>query len=212
VAVLSKVFPTRSHTVAAQGGIAASLANAAGDHIVVSASRSKAHKPLPADAADRSLERLARLDASTAGEYSQAVADDIRQTMQRHAAVFRTQALMDEGVRRIEARRARVAAIELKDKSRVFNTARIEALEVENLIEVARATMASAAARRECRGAPTVKDYERPADDPSHPVGRNDQDWLKHTLWYRDGDRLEYKPVRMTPLTVDSVPPAVRTF
>jgi succinate dehydrogenase / fumarate reductase flavoprotein subunit len=56
----------------------------------------------------------------------------------------------------------------LKDKSKVFNTARIEALEVENLIECAQATMVSAAARRECRGAHTVSDYERAADHPRH--------------------------------------------
>jgi succinate dehydrogenase / fumarate reductase flavoprotein subunit len=140
------------------------------------------------------------------------VADDIRATMQHHAAVFRTQALMDEGVKKIAEVAARAKSIALKDKSKVFNTARVEALEVENLVEVARATMKSAAARHECRGAHTVRDYERPADDPQFPLGRNDALWLKHTLWYSDDDRLEYKPVRMKPLTVDSVPPKVRTF
>ena len=132
--------------------------------------------------------------------------------MQHHAGVFRTQALMDEGVRQVAALAERVKAIGLQDKSKVFNTARVEALEVENLIEVARATIKSAAARHECRGAHTVLEYERAADDPDHPLGRNDTDWLKHTLWYSQGDRLEYKPVRMQPLTVDSVPPKVRTF
>ncbi|HEY5310323.1 MAG TPA: succinate dehydrogenase/fumarate reductase flavoprotein subunit, partial [Casimicrobiaceae bacterium] len=181
-------------------------------HIVEFNSKSKAHKPLPADAADSALARVAQLDASTSGEYAQDVADDIRATMQSHAAVFRTQALMDEGVKKIAEIAVRAKSLALKDKSKVFNTARIEALEVENLVEVARATMKSAAARHECRGAHMVKDYERPADDPEHPLGRNDVDWLKHTLWYSDGDRLEYKPVRMKPLTVDSVPPKVRTF
>ena len=185
---------------------------AAGNHIVEFNEKNKTHKALPADAADSSLARLAQLDSSTSGEYAQDVADDIRATMQHHAAVFRTQALMDEGVEKIRAVAARAKAIALKDKSKVFNTARIEALEVENLVEVARATMVSAAARHECRGAHTVKDYERPADDPVHALGRNDSEWLKHTLWYSDGDRLDYKPVRMKPLTVDSVPPKVRTF
>ena len=185
---------------------------AAGDHIVTSNSRINEHKPLPADAAERSLARLARLDSSTTGEYAQTVADDIRRTMQDHAAVFRTQAIMDEGVTKVGAIVERVKAIGLKDKSKVFNTARIEALEVDNLIEVAQATMVSAAARHECRGAHMVKDYERPADDPDHPLGRNDVDWLKHTLWYSQGNRLAYKPVRMQPLTVASVPPKVRTF
>ena len=174
--------------------------------------KNKAHKDRPADAADRSLERLAQLDNSSSGEYAQDVADDIRATMQRHAAVFRTQALMDEGVTKIAVLAARARAIGLADKSKVFNTARVEALEVENLVEVARATMVSAAARHECRGAHTVKDYERPADDPKHPLGRNDVDWMKHTLWYSEGNRLDYKPVQLKPLSAESVPPKVRTF
>jgi succinate dehydrogenase / fumarate reductase flavoprotein subunit len=164
---------------------------------------------LPADAADASLARLARLDGSASGEYAQDVANDIRNTMQMHAGVFRTQASMDEGVVKISALAERVAAITLKDKSKVFNTARIEALEVENLIEAARATIVSAAARHESRGAHTVDDY---ADSPEFPLGRNDAQWMKHTLWYSQGDRLDYKPVKLKPLTVDSVPPKVRTF
>ena len=169
-------------------------------------------KPLPADAADRTLERLNQLDKSTGGTYSQALAGDIRAAMQQHAGVFRTQASMDEGVKKIAELRNRVAGVTLKDKSKVFNTARIEALEVDNLIEVAQATMVSAAARKECRGAHTVYDYEHPADHPDFPLGRNDKEWLKHTLWYSEGSRLDYKPVNLKPLTVDSVPPKVRTF
>jgi len=116
---------------------------------------------------------------------------------------------MDEGVVKIAALRERVNAIGLKDKSKVFNTARIEALEVDNLIESAQATIESAAARHESRGAHTVDDY---ADSPAHPNGRNDTDWHKHTLWHSEGNRLSYKPVNMTPLTVESVPLKVRTF
>ncbi|MCX7692911.1 MAG: succinate dehydrogenase flavoprotein subunit [Tepidimonas ignava] len=185
---------------------------AAGNHIVANLDRGREHKPLPKDAADRTLARLARLESCRDGEYAQNVANDIRATMQQHAGVFRTQASMDEGVRKINAIRERVAHIGLKDTSKVFNTARIEALEVENLIEVAQATMTSAAARKECRGAHTVKDYERPADDPECPLGRNDKEWMKHTLWFSDGNRLEYKPVNLKPLTVASIPPKVRTF
>jgi succinate dehydrogenase / fumarate reductase, flavoprotein subunit len=185
---------------------------AAGDHIVDFASRTKAHKPMPADAAEYSLERLNRLEARSSGEYSQDVANDIRAAMQAHAGVFRTQAGMDEGVRKIAALRERVGSIELRDKSHVFNTARVEALEVDNLIEVAQATMVSAAARKECRGAHTVSEYERPADDPVAPLGRDDANWLKHTLWHREGNRLSYKPVKLQPLSVESVPPKVRTF
>jgi succinate dehydrogenase / fumarate reductase flavoprotein subunit len=185
---------------------------AAGRHIVDTALKTKTHKALPADAADVSLSRLARLDNSSGGEYAQDVANDIRATMQQHAGVFRTQASMDEGVQKVRALRDRVKAIHLGDKSQVFNTARIEALEVENLIESAQATMESAAARHECRGAHTVSDYERGADDPQFPLGRNDAEWMKHTLWFSADNRLGYKPVNLKPLTVDSVPPKVRTF
>jgi succinate dehydrogenase / fumarate reductase flavoprotein subunit len=185
---------------------------AAGNHIVEFNDKHKEHKPLPADAADRTLERLNRLESAASGEYAQNVANDIRAAMQLHAGVFRTQASMDEGVAKIAALRERVNAIGLKDTSKVFNTARIEALEVENLIESAQATMVSAAARKECRGAHTVNDYERPVDDPVTPMGRNDAEWMKHTLWHSASNSLTYKPVKLTPLTVESVPPKVRTF
>ena len=181
---------------------------AAGNHIV-EFNKTTTHKSLPADAADLTLARIARLDNASEGEYAQDVANDIRAAMQLHAGVFRTQAIMDEGVRKIAALRERVNNIGLKDKSKIFNTARIEALEVENLIEAAEATMVSAAARRESRGAHSVDDY---GDTPEHPNGRNDTDWHKHTLWHSQGNRLSYKPVQMKPLTVDSIPLTVRSF
>ncbi|MGH8337097.1 MAG: FAD-binding protein, partial [Gammaproteobacteria bacterium] len=182
---------------------------AAGNHIVDFNKQSKAHKSLPADATDRPLARMARLDGASNGEYAQDVANALRTSMQRHAGVFRTQAILDDGVVQIAALRERVESLNLKDKSKVFNTARIEALEVENLIEVAQATIVSAAARHESRGAHSVAEY---GDTPEHPLGRNDIDWLKHTLWHKEGNRLSYKPVQMKPLTVDSIPLKTRTF
>ena len=92
---------------------------------------------------------------------------------------------------KIEALAERVKNITLKDKSKVFNTARIEALEVENLIEAAQATIVSAAARTKA-AARTRCDYAAPAQ---FPLGRNDAEWMKHTLWYSEGNRLDYKPV-----------------
>jgi succinate dehydrogenase / fumarate reductase, flavoprotein subunit len=182
---------------------------AAGNHIVASNLKQQSHKPLPAQAAEPTQARLAKLDATTQGEYAQDVAGDIRTAMQQHAGVFRTQASMDEGVGKIKALAERVQAIYLADKSKVFNTARIEALEVANLIESALATMVSAAARRESRGAHTVNDY---ADCPEFPNGRNDQVWMKHSLWYSENNRMDYKPVKLKPLTAESIPPIVRTF
>jgi len=185
---------------------------AAGNHLVASGLGPRAHRPLPAQAADFTQARLARLDASTGGEYCQDVANDLRKSMQQHAGVFRTQAAMDEGVVQVKAIAERAKAIHLADKSKIFNTARVEALEVDNLMQSALATMISAAARHECRGAHSVADYERPIDDPEFPNGRNDAQWMKHTLWYSEGNRLDYKPVNLTPQTVESIPPKVRSF
>jgi succinate dehydrogenase / fumarate reductase flavoprotein subunit len=185
---------------------------AAGNHIVEFNSKQKSHKALPADAADRTLARLNRLDNATGGEYAQDVANDIRHPC---SARRRVPHPGQHGRRRDQDRRMRerVNAIGLKDKSKVFNTARIEALEVENLIEAAQATMVSAAARKECRGAHTVRDYERPPTTPhTCPLGRNDANWMKHTLWYSAGNSLTYKPVQPEAADGGVVPPKVRTF
>src|SRR5574344_497790 len=164
----------------------------AGKHIVHHVTGYGDHQPMPADGAERTLVRLNQLQDSKDGTYAQDVANDIRASMQQHAGVFRTQKGMDEGVGKINAIRDRVASVTLKDKSKVWNTARMEALEVDNLIEVAQATMTSAAARKECRGAHTVYDYEHPADHPEFPLGRNDKERLKHTLWHRATNSLTY--------------------
>ena len=84
----------------------------------------------------------------------------------------------------------------------MFNTARVEALEVDNLIEVARSTMVSAEARKESRGAHDRADFAK----------RDDVNWLKHSLWYKDGDRMDYKPVTLKPMTAESIEPKVRTY
>lgn len=175
---------------------------AAGNHIVGLNLKNREFKPLPKNAGQQTLERIAKLDNSTSGEYAQDVANDIRKCMQKYAGVFRNQELMDEGVRQMAKLTERAKHLWVKDKSEIFNTARIEALEVANLVETANATMTSAAARKESRGAHSHDD---------HPH-RDDDNWMKHTLWYSEGNRLDYKPVQLKPLTVDSVPPKERTF
>jgi len=175
---------------------------AAGNHIVDQHVARGAHKQLPKDAGELSRSRLSRLDAATSGEQVADVAASLRKTMQAHCGVFRNQQLLTEGVRRVMQLEQRARNSAIKDKSRTFNTARVEALELDNLIEVAKATIVSAEARRESRGAQARSDYS----------SRDDQNWLKHTLWYREGNRLDYKPVNLKPLSVDAFPPKARTY
>jgi succinate dehydrogenase / fumarate reductase flavoprotein subunit len=175
---------------------------AAGNHIVESNVRARAHRGLPAGAGDASLERLARLDGATSGESVAEVGNELRRTMQSHCGVFRNQELLSEGVRKVMEIAERAARTAIADKSRTFNTARVEALELDNLVEVAKATIVSAEARRESRGAQARSDYP----------DRDDAQWLKHTLWYRDGNRLDYKAVNMKPVSVEAFPPKARTY
>lgn len=168
-------------------------------------------KPLPKDAADLSLARINRLNTATSGEPVADVLLDMQRTMQKHVGVFRFANLLKEGVERILQVEERVKHTFINDKSMVWNTARIEALELENMIEVAKATMISAEARKESRGAHVRDDCP---DTPEFPNGRNDKEWLKHTLWYREGNRLTYKPVHLKPLHPDTQPIALakRTY
>lgn len=163
---------------------------------------SKAHKPLPKEEIERSLARVDRLNSQTGGTNAHEARLAMQRTMQNHCGVFRFADKLKEGVTKILDVEKQVRQIEIKDKSKVFNTARIEALELENLIEVAVSTMVSAEARTESRGAHVRDDAP---DTPERPNGRDDTNWLKHTLWYKDGNRLDYKAVKLTPLTVDTI-------
>ncbi|AWI80418.1 succinate dehydrogenase flavoprotein subunit [Parazoarcus communis] len=168
-------------------------------------------KPLPADAADVSLARLARLENQTGGESVFDVGLEMRRTMQKHAGVFRFDNLLKEGVAKMAEVAERAKRTEIADKSKVWNIARMEALELDNLIEVARATIVSAEARKESRGAHVRDDAPDTAENPN---GRDDENWLKHTLWYSEGNRLDYKPVNLKPMSDDvkAIELAKRTY
>lgn len=159
-------------------------------------------KELPENAAEFTLARLAKLEAATSGEKLADVRRDMQICMQQHASVFRTQKVLDEGVANILDVYKRTQNLYIDDKSKVFNTARVEALEFLNTIEVAVATMVAARERTESRGAHAREDYP----------DRNDEKWMKHTLYYSKDNRLEYKEVHTKPLSVDYIPPAKRVY
>ncbi|MDR2239335.1 MAG: succinate dehydrogenase flavoprotein subunit [Zoogloeaceae bacterium] len=162
----------------------------------------KAHKPVPQEAIERTLSRLDRLETQKDGADVRETLLAMQRTMQNHCGVFRFADKLKEGVARILDVQRDAQRIGIKDKSKVFNTARAEALELDNLIEVAVATMVSAEARKESRGAHVRDDAP---DTPENPNGRDDKNWLKHTLWFKDGNRLDYKPVQLNPLTVGTI-------
>lgn len=175
---------------------------AAGDKMVLEIAQNKAHKALPKDVADKTLARISRLDNQHNGENVAEVGDAMRKTMQTHCGVFRFPDLLAEGVREITQVAQRAQNLQIKDKSQVFNTARVEALELDNLIEVAVATMHAANNRTESRGAHAREDF----------LERNDKDWLSHSLFLKQNNQLTYKPVRLKPLTVESFEPKARVY
>jgi succinate dehydrogenase / fumarate reductase flavoprotein subunit len=160
------------------------------------------HRTLPRGAGDATQSRLARLDSANSGERVVDVLNDLRRTMQAHCGVFRFPDDLISGVTKMQTIAERAARTFIQDKSKVFNTARVEALELENLVATAMSTVVSAEARKESRGAQTRSDFPE----------RDDKNWMKHTLWYKEGNRLEYKPVHQRPLSVETMEPKVRTY
>ncbi|MDP1716993.1 MAG: succinate dehydrogenase flavoprotein subunit [Burkholderiales bacterium] len=174
----------------------------AGEQIVADLKGGRAAKDLPKDAGEGAMARLAQLDGATSGESVAQVGADMRRVMQLHCGVFRFPDSLAEGVRKILEIAERAKHLCIKDKSKVFNTARLEALELHNLVETAVSTMISAEARTESRGAHDRSDFS----------DRDDVNWLKHTLWYKEGNRLDYKPVKLKPLTVEAFEPKARVY
>jgi len=160
------------------------------------------HRPMNEDSVDAAMQRLQRWDQKGEGLSVRELRDEFRKCMEDHAGVFRTEEIMAEGVDKIRELRDKLPEVRLSDHSKVFNTARIEALELENLMDCGMAIAASALTRKESRGA-----HSR----PDHP-DRDDANWMKHSLYFRDGDRMDFKPVATKPLSVETFPPKERVY
>jgi succinate dehydrogenase / fumarate reductase flavoprotein subunit len=175
---------------------------AAANHMIEYLKEHRYHRRLAEDGIDQALARLARWDRQGEGESVDGLREELRSTIETYCGVFRTRDVLEEGVKRVLALAQRLDHVRIRDHSKVFNTARLEALELENLVEVGLATVVSALAREESRGAHMRRDFPE----------RDDVHWLKHSLYYRDGHRMEYKPVRLKPLTVEAFPPKERVY
>ena len=175
---------------------------ASANHIIEYLKENRYHKPLYQESVDRALARLARWDRRKGDETVDGLRREMQRVMEEYCGVFRTEEVLREGLSKISELDERLQHAVISDHSRVFNTARVEALELENLMALALATVATALERKESRGAHSRVDYP----------DRDDQHWLRHSLFYLDGRRVDYKPVKVKPMTVESFPPKARVY
>ncbi len=147
-------------------------------------------------------ERLRRLNEGSGGENVAALRKELQNVMQNHFGVFRRGDFMRDGIAKLADLRGRIESISLEDKSAAFNTARIEALELQNLFEVAEATAVVAEARDESRGAHAREDFTE----------RDDENWLCHSLYHSAGKQVSKRGVNFTPATVETFQPKIRTY
>lgn len=150
---------------------------------------------------DKALSRYYRWENSKSGESVSEIRAAMQHTMQSDFGVFRLEESMQEGLKKLTELRERLKHAFLGDKSMVFNTARVEAMELDNLMEVAYVTAVAALTRKESRGAHSREDYPK----------RNDEEWLKHLLVYANGD-VAFREVNFKPHLVEAFPPKERVY
>ncbi|MGB0712965.1 MAG: succinate dehydrogenase flavoprotein subunit [Gammaproteobacteria bacterium] len=160
------------------------------------------HGKLNETAVDEAVARMQRWDQEGDGIGVDELRKELQAAMEDHCGVYRTEEIMAEGVEKVKGIRGKLKDVRLKDHSKAFNTARIEAMELENLLDCSLATVTSALTRKESRGAHSRVDFPK----------RDDQEWLKHTMYDLASDTVHFKPVKLKPLTVESFPPKERVY